>query len=406
MFNSVERAMFGGDTATDLEVVCMAARRLLIEPQDSADSGKASTLAVEILADQTMTLFGSPTELTEEWALQYAQSLNDEGLDVAFMALNTAGVLSVTVVSKGEATAIKQPKHEKSFRWRLQAWLGKYPKAYGLIDAYHGNNEFFDTMEALDVRLPKSEKLLIVAEPLLQQLTANLVVVQPHDGGFDYFYGSRSSVGFVPSLGWLSVTRARVRTGKGAYRAWISADSGPDAAGTLDIALARLSGTFEEFGFSVDTNRRLPNDMSDASLVVVTAHGGLAQEGRYLHSIRDEENLLEPPSALAASLAGVELVILFVCSGGRIDKHPWGNRTVGLSRQLLDKGARAVIASPWPLDVKVTYTWLEPFMNAWNAGATVLQATKVANEVVAQRLGDNPQYSLAMNVYGDVLMTK
>ena len=56
--------------------------------------------------------------------------------------------------------------------------------------------------------------------------------------------------------------------------------------------------------------------------------------------------------------------------------------------------------------MKVTYTWLEPFMNAWNAGATVLQATKVANEVVAKRLGDNPQYSLAMSVYGDVLMTK
>ena len=406
MFNSVERAMFGGDTATDLEVVCMAARRLLIEPQDSADFGKASTLAVEILADKTMTLFGSLTELTEDWALQYAQSLNDEGLDVAFMALNTAGELSVTVVSKGEATAIKQPKHEKSFRWRMQTWLGKYPKAYGLIDACHGNNEFFDTMEALDVRLPKSEKLLIVAEPLLQQLIANLVVVQPHDGGFDYFYGSRSSVGFVPSLGWLSVTRARVRTGKGAYRAWISADSGPDAAGTLDIALARLSGTFEEFGFSVDTNRRLPNVMSDASLVVVTAHGGLAQEDRYLHSIRDEENLLEPPSALAASLAGVELVILFVCSGGRIDKHPWGNRTVGLPRQLLDKGVRAVIASPWPLDVKVTYNWLEPFMNAWNSGATVLLATKAANEFVAKQLGDNPQYSLAMSVYGDMLMKK
>lgn len=406
MFNSVERAMFGGDAATDLEVVGMAARRLLIEPGDAADTGKASTLAVELLADQTMTLFGSPPELTEDWALQYALSLNDEGLDVAFMALNSAGELSVTVVSKGEATAIEQPKHEKSFHRRMQAWLGKYPKAYGLIDAYHGNNEFFNTMEALGVRLPKSEKLLIVAEPLLQQLTANLVVVQPDDGGLEYFYGSRSAVGFVPALSWLSVTRARVRAGKGLYRAWISADSGPDAAGTLDIALARLSGTFEEFGFLVDTSRRLPGDMSDAGLVVVTAHGGLAQEGRYLHSIRDEENLVEPPSALAASLAGVELVILFVCSGGRIDKHPWGNRTIGLPRQLLDKGARAVIASPWPLDVKVTYTWLEPFMNAWNTGATVLQATKMANEVVAKRLGDNPQYSLAMSVYGDVLMTK
>lgn len=405
MFNSVERAMFGGDAATDFEVVGMAARRLLIEPRNAADASKASTLAVELLADQTMTLFGSPPELTEDWALQYAMSLNEEGLDVAFMALNTAGELSVTVVSKGEATAIEQPKHEKSFHRRMQAWLEKYPKAYGLIDAYHGNNEFFKTMEALDVRIPKSENMLIVAEPLLQQLTANLVVVQPDDGGFEYFYGSRSAVGFAPALSWLSVTRATARTGKGEYRAWISADSGPDAAGTLDIALARLSGTFEEFGFSVNTNRRLPGDMSDAGLVVVTAHGGLAQEGRYLHTIRDEENLVEPPSALAASLAGVELVILFVCSGGRIDKHPWGNRTVGLPRQLLDKGVRAVIASPWPLDVKVTYTWLEPFMNEWNAGATVLQATKVANEVVAKRLGDNPQYSLAMNVYGDVLMT-
>jgi CHAT domain-containing protein len=167
-----------------------------------------------------------------------------------------------------------------------------------------------------------------------------------------------------------------------------------------------MSDTFQKFGFVVDTNRRLPSDVADSSLVVVTGHGGLAQEGRYLHSIRDEEDLIEPPSALAESLAGVELVILFVCSGGRIDKHPWGNRTVGLPRQLLNKGVRAVIASAWPLDVKVTYTWLEPFMNAWNAGATVLQATKKANEVVRTRLGDHPQYSLAMSVYGDLLLRK
>lgn len=406
MFNSVDRAMFGGDAATDLEVVGMAARRMLVGPVDEFDTAKVGTLAVELLADQTMTLFGAPPELTEDWALQYALKLNDEGLDVAFMALTADGELSVTVVSKGETRAIDQPRHDATFSRRMQTWLRKYPRAYGLIDAFHGNNEFFITMKELGVRLPKSEQLLIVAEPLLQQLSANLVVVQPDDGEFEYFYGSRSAVGFVPALSWLAVTRARVRAGNGAYRAWISADPGPTAAGTLDIALARLSGTFEEFGFSVDTSHRLPTEMSDAGLAVVTAHGGLAAEGRYLHSIRDEENLLEPPSALAASLTGVELVILFVCSGGRIDKHPWSNRTFGLPRQLLDKGARAVIASPWPLDVKVTYTWLEPFMKAWNSGATVLQATKTANEVVAVRLGDSPQYSLAMSVYGDVLMTK
>jgi Tfp pilus assembly protein PilF len=406
MFNSLERAMFGTDVASDLAVVGIAARRLLSESGNTIDASQAKSLAVELLADQTMTLTDSSPKLTADWALQYALSLNHEGLDVVFMALNTVDELSVTLVSKGYAIDLEQPRHEKSFRLRMRAWLEKYPKAYGLIDSYDGNNEFFNTMEALDVRLPDSEGLLIVAEPLLQQLTANLVVVKPRDGGFEYFYGSRVAVGFVPALSWLSSTRGRARAGTGGYRAWIAANSGSEATGTLDIALARMSDTFQKFGFVVDTNRRLPSDVADSSLVVVTGHGGLAQEGRYLHSIRDEEDLIEPPSALAESLAGVELVILFVCSGGRIDKHPWGNRTVGLPRQLLNKGVRAVIASAWPLDVKVTYTWLEPFMNAWNAGATVLQATKKANEVVRTRLGDHPQYSLAMSVYGDLLLRK
>lgn len=406
MFNGLERAMYGSDAATDLAVVGMAARRLLNAPESAQDAAVAKTLAVELLADQTLTLPSAPPELTADWPLQYALTLNDEGVDVAFLAVDTAGELSVTFVSEGKAKEVAQPKLDKPFRRRMDVWLEKYPKAYGLIDALHGNNEFFMTMEALGVHLPASEKLLIVAEPQLQQLTANLVVVPPQEGEFAHFYGSRSALGYVPALSWLAATRSEARSAKSGYRAWISADSGPDAAGTLDIALARLSGTFEEFGFSVNTRRSLPTDMTDAGVAVVTAHGGLAREGRYLHSIRDEERLVAPPSALAAALAGSELVILFVCSGGRIDKHPWGNRTVGLPRQLLDKGVRAVIASPWPLDVKVTYTWLEPFMKAWNSGATALQATKTANEAVAARLGDSPQYSLAMTVYGDVLMTK
>lgn len=406
MFNSIERAMFAKDAATDLEVVGIAARRMLKENDDMVDAAKTNALAVEILADQTLTLFGSTHQLTEDWVLQYAIELNKKGIDVVFMALSSSDDLSVTFVSQGDAKVIEQPKLNQSFLLRMHTWLEKYPKAYGYVDSYDGNNEFLSTMEALGIDFPESERLLIVAEPLLQQLTANLIVVHPKDGGYEYFYGSRVAVGVVPSLSWLSVTGARKRKSNEVYRAWISADSGSDAAGTLDIALARLSGTFDEFGFIVDTARRLPRDMSDASIAVVTAHGGLAQEDRYLHRIRDEETLVESPSALATSLAGAEIVILFVCSGGRIDKHPWGNRTVGLPRQLLDQGVRAVIASPWPLDVKVTYTWLEPFMNAWNEGKSVLQATKVANEIVATRLGDNPQYSLAMCVYGDLLMKK
>tara|TARA_R100000353_G_C6477082_1_gene188096 strand:- start:180 stop:971 length:792 start_codon:yes stop_codon:yes gene_type:complete len=261
-----------------------------------------------------------------------------------------------------------------------------------------------------------------VAEPFLQQLTANLVVVLPQGSSFGYFAGTERAIGNIPSLTWLSTARNSKRRPHTSYKAWISADpesefgdtmkpgfNTPEAGDrepTLNIALNRLENCFEEFGFAVNNERKLPTTMRDASLAVVTAHGGLNRGGHYLHSIRDDDELIASPSALAASLAGVELVILFVCSGGRIDKNPWDNSTSSLPKQLLNNGTRAVIASPWPLNVIVTYNWLDPFMRAWEAGSTVLDATKKANDAVAYKLGEVPQYSLAMRVYGDVLLTK
>jgi hypothetical protein len=252
-----------------------------------------------------------------------------------------------------------------------------------------------------------------------------LIVMQPNDGGFGYFAGKQCSIGAVPSLTWLAAARAAKRSDKTGYMAWISAElnselgdgqdmggrSGfepqdPDRAHTLDVALSRLNVSFEEFGFAVDTGRRLPRNMNDAGLAVVTAHGGLSEDGRFLRSIRDDEELLVAPSALASALEGVELVILFVCSGGRIDKNPWDNSTTSLPKRLLNGGTRAVIASPWPLNVLVTYNWLAPFLRSWEEGATVLDATKTANDSVAEHFGEVPQYSLAMRVYGDVLLTR
>jgi hypothetical protein len=425
MFNSVGRAAYASDIARDYTVLGLAARRLLdFKPQGELAPNE-NAFAIELLADHTAALLGDAPVMTLDWPTRYAAELNQAGLDIAFLAVDSEGELAVTHVSGGQVRTVEQPKPEQSFRRRFRVWLQDYPRNYGRVDRNDGNNIFYMTMEKLDVRLPQSEKLVLVAEPFLQQLTANLVVVQPENEEFSYFAGTRTAIGTVPSLSWLSTARAAKRSGRTAYKAWISAaprsgfgetakvmdEGGTDQEElkrepTLDIALQRLSGCFEDFGFVVDTGRRLPRDMKDAGLAVVTAHGGLNSEGRYLHSIRDDEDLVEAPSALAAALAGVELVILFVCSGGRIDKNPWDNSTISLPKQLLNKGNRAVIASPWPLDVMVTYNWLEPFLQAWEAGDTVLDATKKANDVVAHHLGEVPQYSLAMHVYGDVLLTK
>jgi hypothetical protein len=425
MFNGVERAAYASDVARDYTVLGLAARRLLDTGPQGDPTPSEMAFAVELLADHTVALAGDAPVMTSDWPTRYAKELNQAGLDVAFLALDNQGELTITYVSNGQNCSVAQPKPEQNFLRRFRAWLRDYPRDYGRIDRSEGNNIFYTTMEKLDVRLPQSERLVLVAEPFLQQLTANLVVVRPEDGAFSYFFGKVAAIGIVPSLSWLSTARAATRSSRTAYKAWISAETIPafgeatavvsqgdvsqqalEREPTLDIALRRLSVCFEEFGFTVDTGRRLPRDMRDAGLAVVTAHGGLNREGSYLHSIRDDGDLIEAPSALAVALAGVELVILFVCSGGRIDKNPWDNSTTSLPKQLLNKGARAVIGSPWPLDVMVTYNWLEPFLRKWEAGATVLDATKDANDAVACKLGDVPQYSLAMRVYGDILLTK
>jgi hypothetical protein len=422
MFEKVERAAYASDVAQDYAVLGLAARRLLCSEATSSSTPLDDAFATELLADHTVQLFSDAPAITVEWPSQYAVELNHEGLGVAFLALNSSDELSVVCITDGKAYSIEQPKHERSFRDRFQEWLQNYPKDYGRIDREEGNNIFYLTMEELDLRLPETKRLVLVAEPFLQQLTANLIVVLPAGSSFGHFAGTEGAIGNIPSLTWLSTARSAKRSPHTTYKAWISADpefgfgdmlkagfdtqEGGDREPTLNIALDRLGSCFEEFGFAVNNERQLPKTMQDASLAVVTAHGGLNRGGHYLHSIRDDEELIVSPLALAASLAGVELVILFVCSGGRIDKNPWDNSTSSLPKQLLNNGTRAVIASPWPLNVIVTYNWLEPFLREWEAGSTVLDATKKANDAVAYKLGEVPQYSLAMRVYGDVLLTK
>ena len=418
MFNDVERANFGADVARDMSHVGLTARRLLGGSSQGPVAAAESAFAIELLADHSVKLQSDVPKMTVDWPTQHAFELNDAGCDVVFMSMDDAGELVVIHVGGREIVAIEQPLHEKPFRRRFDAWLMKFPREYGYVDTRDGNSAFYQTMEELDVRLPHTKRLVIVAEPALQQLAANLVVMQPVDGGLGFFAGRDSSIGAVPSLTWLATARDSPRSGKTAYKAWISAqleselDGGagtieePRRVETLDVALQRLSGSFEEFGFQVDVGRRLPLDMDAAGLAVVTAHGDVSRNGRFLRRISDDAQLVEAPSALASALRGVELVVLFVCSGGRIDKSPWDNSTTSLAKQLLNGGTRAVIASPWPLDVLVTYVWLEPFLKAWEQGGTVLDATKVANDAVSKHYGEVPQYSLAMRVYGDVLLTR
>jgi len=95
-----------------------------------------------------------------------------------------------------------------------------------------------------------------------------------------------------------------------------------------------------------------------------------------------------------------------VCSGGRQDEHPVASTTVGLPKQLLERGSSAVIASPWPLDSRVPSHWLPAFLTAWEAGDKLIDANASANRAVAREMGDSPARVMAMTLYGNPFLCR
>jgi len=109
---------------------------------------------------------------------------------------------------------------------------------------------------------------------------------------------------------------------------------------------------------------------------------------------------------LASTVRGSNVVVLFMCSGGRVDSHPHAQTTVGLVKQLFDHGCSTVIACPWPLDARVAANWAPVFLQRWNEGATAAEASFHANRHIANVFAGKLVDCLAMNVYGDPFRTK
>jgi hypothetical protein len=395
----LDHTRYSEDTASDLVMVVMAARKLLRASVESL-AVEDACLALELLSERSIDMPVGTTPIDPQWPGSYAIELAGTDTAVVLLGLTDTGQLVSTIAQNGKLEMVCPTIGDDVFARSLKKWSAAYPYKYGLIKCDEGNNEFYVSMEKLKIPLPKASNILVIPEPSLQQVPMNLVLSE------DEFLGKSCAIGTAPSLTWLQAVQTTPVQHDGRRLAWISASDEPESYGTLEAILGRIQPTFDRFEFQTDTSRRIPKNLSGAQMVVVTAHGSLTAEKRYIQRISDEGVLAESPLILARALAGVEVVILFVCSGGRLDRHPLANTTVGLPKLLLDRGCRVVIASPWPLDALVTYRWLEGFMSAWESGETVLNATFKANGEVSSALGDPPQYGLAMTVHGDVFLRK
>jgi len=223
----------------------------------------------------------------------------------------------------------------------------------------------------------------------------------------DDFAGRLMPVASAPSMSWLAARALSQATEvNSGSRAWIPTDTGPEKDMALDMLAERLKDDLKAHNVTLRRDAEVPDDMARSELSIVAAHGGLLPGERYFQKVSDNVNLAIYPETLAAALQDSGVVLLFICSGGRVDSHPQAETTIGLVKQLFNYGCASVVASPWPLNVSVPPKWLPVFLKKWDHGDTVAEAAFEANRVVANSLGGNPGDYLAMNVFGDGLLRK
>jgi len=389
-------ARFAEDAGYDVRTLVVAARRLLavtgsIEPA-------TAVYAVEAMSDQAVKSPAGPApdRLLDDpdGPAAAAREISAEGMAVVALGLAEERLVRV-VAFGGDLGPVAVEPADVFSPVRLAEWKKKYPYAY--IEPKKAFNEFYSSTDGIGLsELP--DRAVIVAGIDLQGYPVDLLRVGPH------LAARNRRLAAAPSLAWLLASRRRPFRGDGRVAAWIPDAVPEEGLPALGILSDRLRDTFERHGVALSNGTEPPAGLKGADLVIVAAHGGIAEDKRYFRVVTDDVDLALASSTVSGALAGVGVVVLFVCSGGRLDQHPGASTTVGLAKRLLDNGCRAVVAPPWPLQTRVPPRWPPAFLGSWSAGAPVIDACFEANAAVHAELGDDPETDLAMTVYGDPLV--
>jgi hypothetical protein len=411
-------ARYHDDVGFDEERLAGMARRLLGSAAAAGDPAVAA-FAIEATADHSVVPPGSRGALegtgprltaTADGPAEAAREISRGGIDVVLLGVSHAGLRRL-VASGGDLQDVVTEPPEVFDVDRLRAWRETYPMAYGRSregaspsrprSAFDGRdgadaNTFHLSTEGIGVSgLPA--RAVVVADTLLQVFPPGLLRIGDQPAASDVRLAA------APSLEWLLAARRTPVERSPARTAWIPHD--PEADDTLGRLAGRLESDLTAHGFDLATGAAPPRHGTGAELVVVAAHGGVADENRFFRAVKDDVGAALAPGSLALAFANTAVVVLFVCSGGRVDLRPGANAVVGLVRQLLANGCSAVIAPPWPLETLVPPKWLPPFLAAMDRGDAVLDACFEANDVVRRTLEHEPRRWLAMTVYGDPYTT-
>lgn len=391
-YDKIEGSRYGEDRPEDLKYVKLLAKRCLdIEPQDTPDPIEHFHL-LELICDSSTFSDEDNSSLGRENLIKFVKELTASEFSVLYIGLTSEGRLTHLLIQDSKLLYLNFEEISEDLSENILRWQDRYPHNYGYIESQDGNNEFYDSMSRFKLPFFEGKRVIVCAEPKVQQLPVNLFL---YENGF---LGEVKPTCYVPSLSWLRTSNQNDPP-KYKRTAWISTSN--SFTDVLTRTLGRLEGVFSKYGFDISTQDIDAEFCSNSEITVLTAHGGLIEKNEYFHKVSDEQGFKACPRTIASKVRNCEVVILFVCSGGRLDKNPYSDTSFGLSKMLLDSGCKTVIASSWPLNSQIVDIWLNSFMGEWVSGKCSTDACLAANLSVASRFSYFAGEALAMFVYGD-----
>ncbi|RWP10646.1 CHAT domain-containing protein [Mesorhizobium sp.] len=394
---AIDAARYADDVGFDLRHLAIGAKRLLEVGTDDPDT---AAFAIEIISDLGLPApsGGRVTELPKEVGVpaRYAREVAAEGIDVVMLGLANNRLTRV-IFSQTEASIVVEDEEIFSGT-SLREWRERYPHAYQDPKRDTSHDFFLSTRHLGLSKLPA--RAVIVAETGLQALPPNILQINRQLAGQEH------RLALAPSITWLRDARRTAFKGDGAIRAWIPNAEPAEGLPALAVLADRLRASFENHAVELFNGEDTPTELSNSDMVIIGAHGDVGEDKRYFRVVTDDVDLALASSTVSGALRDIGVVVLFVCSGGRIDKHPGASTTIGLTKQLLARGCRAVVAPPWSLETSVPPVWLPTFLDRWMAHAPVIDACFDANAAVRAARGADPAADLAMTVYGDPLIAR
>jgi len=393
-----EHARYSRDLAGEAEVVAVLAKRFLSAANEATDSAEL-IFAIELLSDRAIappgwTTSSPPVERFQEIgaAAEVAKEISKTGFSLIIATVNRHESLLRIDVENGVISPIRLVSRNLFSGEVLKTWKKKYPYGYTARDVHA--NVFFLTTDGMAFDALPPSPILVVSSTDLQALPLNLWRTPEN------FAGLSRAMATIPSLSWMRAAQAYPDVPDRRKVAWIS--EGSEQGHTFLVAADMLEETLVEHDVLLNKNPSIPSKFVGAGLAIIVAHGGIAPGGTsFFTNISDEGEISVNASELVRALRNVDVVVLFVCSGGRVDKSPIGETTSGLAKQLLDAGCSAVLGSPWPLEVNVMWNWLPTFLDTWRNGANLAVANYEANRELDNRFPGDFKKSFAMHLIGN-----